>query len=99
MAISLNYLPPVTLPQPGSAGGNTSSGPTSFGALFQQAVNQLEHSQNTADQAIVSALAGNTSLTEVMVAMARAQVSLDSAVAVQNQALSSYQTIMNMPLS
>lgn len=99
MAISLTYLPPVTLPTAGSGSGNASSGTTSFGALFQQAVNQLEQSQNTADQAIVSALSGNTSLTTVMVAMARAQVSLDSAVAVQNQALSSYQTIMNMPLS
>ncbi|MBX5467146.1 MAG: flagellar hook-basal body complex protein FliE [Firmicutes bacterium] len=99
MALTLQFLPPVTLPPAPASTGGGGGHSASFGALLGQAVGRLESSQAAADQAILSALSGNTSLTTVMVAMAEAQLTLDTAVAVQNQALSSYQTIMNMPLS
>ncbi|MCY0878372.1 MAG: flagellar hook-basal body complex protein FliE [Firmicutes bacterium] len=95
--IPITLLSPVTLPS-GSATSGTSTA-SSFGALLGQAISGLAQSQTTADQTIQAAMAGQVSVTDAMVAMTQAQATLDIATAVQNQAVTAYQTIMNMPLS
>lgn len=94
--IPITLLPPVTL------GGNQtqqSSLPSSFGAMLGQAIQGLQQGQDTANQTIQQAMVGNVSVTQAMVAMTTAQSQLDIATAIQNQAVSAYQSIMNMPLS
>ncbi|MCL5116101.1 MAG: flagellar hook-basal body complex protein FliE [Firmicutes bacterium] len=94
--IPITLLPPVTL------GGNQtqqSSLPSSFGAMLGQAIQGLQQGQDTANQTIQQAMVGNVSVTQAMVAMTTAQSQLDIATSIQNQAVSAYQSIMNMPLS
>jgi flagellar hook-basal body complex protein FliE len=64
-----------------------------------QAIQGLQQGQSNADTTIQQAMVGNVSVTQAMVAMTQAQSQLDIATAIQNQAVSAYQSIMNMPLS
>lgn len=93
--IPLHLLPSVTL---GGTGTPTPSLSGNFSALLGQAVQGLQEGQVTADQTIQQAMVGHVSVTQAMVAMTAAQSQLDVATAVQNQAVSAYQSIMNMPL-
>lgn len=94
--IPISLLPAVTLNQ-GTASASSAL-PINFGSLLGQAVSSLQQGQSSANQTIQQAMAGNVSVTQAMVAMTQAQTQLDVATAVQNQALSAYQTIMNMPI-
>lgn len=94
--LPITLLPPVTLDGSGTQQQSLSS---NFGTLLGQAITGLGQGQASADQTIQQALTGNVSVTQAMVAMTQAQSQLDVATAIQNQAVSAYQTIMNMPLS
>jgi flagellar hook-basal body complex protein FliE len=91
---------PITLLSPVTVTSNpaTTSLPVNFGALLGQAVQGLQNGQATADSTIQQAMTGHVSVTQAMVAMTAAQMQLDVATAVQSQAVSAYQTVMNMPL-
>ena len=93
--LPITLLPPVTI----SGGASQTSLSNSFGALLGQAITGLEQGQATANTTIQQAMVGNVSVTQAMVAMTQAQSQLDIATAVQSQAVSAYQSIMNMPLS
>lgn len=97
MPLPITLIPPVTLS--GGASGAQASLPSNFGSLLGQAITGLEQGQTSANQTIQQAMVGNVSVTQAMVAMTQAQSQLDIATAVQNQAVSAYQSIMNMPLS
>lgn len=92
--VQLTLLPPITA----GAAANQSSQSGNFGALLGQAISGLQTGQVTANQTIQQAMVGNVSVTQAMVAMARAQSQLDIATSVQGQAVSAYQSIMNMPI-
>ncbi len=70
-----------------------------FGALLQNAVQQLAQSQSAANQAVAQAMTGQGSVTQVMVALTEAQMSLNVGVGIRNGVVQAYQSIMNMPLS
>lgn len=93
--IPLNLLSPVSLSNPVSHANL----PSNFGQLIGQALNGLQNSQTQANSTIQQAMTGQVSVTQAMVAMTQAQSTLDIATSVQNQAISAYQSIMNMPLS
>ena len=94
--LPITLLPPVTL----SGGASQSASlPSNFGAMVGQAITGLQAGQANANQTIQEAMAGQVSVTQAMVAMTMAQSQLDVATAVQNQAISAYQSVMNMPLS
>ncbi|PSR36679.1 MAG: flagellar hook-basal body complex protein FliE [Sulfobacillus thermosulfidooxidans] len=78
---------------PSTASKSSSS---SFGALLDGAVRQLEMSQAQANQQITGAMTGQVSVTQAMVAVSEAQSALDVATAVRNNVVQAYQTIMNM---
>ncbi len=92
--LPITLLPPVTL----SHGANQSSLPNNFGALVGQAIQGLEQGQTNANATIRQAMVGNVSVTQAMVAMTQAQSQLDVATAMQSQAVTAYQNIMNMPI-
>ncbi len=78
--------------KPSAAGGG-------FGTLLQNAVAQLSSSQSSATQAIAQAMTGQGSVTQMMVALSEAEMTLNVGVGIRNGVVQAYQTIMNMPLS
>lgn len=88
------------LPAPGKLTGANSvhSQNTGFGQLVTSAVNQLSTSQASASSAIDHAMLGTGSVTNAMVSMTQAQMTLDVATSVTTNAQNAYQTIMNMQL-
>ena len=85
--------------QPGGAGDDappTASG--SFGAALQRAVQGAVNVSREADAASTQALAGQGSVTDMVLAVSRAELSLQTAVAVRDRVVSAYQDVMRMPI-
>lgn len=71
----------------------------SFGDVLTQAINSLEQSQITADQAAQALATGETTdFADVMIKSEKASLNLGLAVQVRNKLLEAYQEIMRMPL-
>lgn len=91
---------PVSV-NPVQLGGSTraSAAGGGFGTLLANAVQQLSQSQAAANQAIAQAMTGQGSVTQVMVALSQAEMTLNVGVGIRNGVVQAYQSIMNMPLS
>ncbi len=89
------------LDRAGSGIGGVSNTPgVDFSRLFQNAVNQVnqvQQSANTLADAYESGAPG-VDVTQVMIASQKAAVSFQTAVQVRNKLVSAYQDIMNMPI-
>jgi flagellar hook-basal body complex protein FliE len=69
---------------------------TSFGSVLQGAVTGLTNLGNQADQKSVQAMSGNGGLTDVVMAVSKAEMALQASVAVRDKVISAYQEIMRM---
>lgn len=74
----------------GEAGG--------FASLVTDAVNALQSSVSAAETQSSQAVLGRAELTDVVTAMAAAEVQLETAIAVRDQVIRAYQEIMRMPI-
>lgn len=74
----------------GAAGG--------FGAAMQRAMQGAVELGRTADATATQALAGQGSVTDVVMAVARAELALQTAVAVRDRMVAAYQDVMRMPI-
>ena len=72
------------------------SGPSSFGAVLQSAVTGLVDSGKVADAKSVDALSGKGNLTDVVMAVSKAEMALQATVSVRDKVISAYQDIMKM---
>jgi flagellar hook-basal body complex protein FliE len=81
----------------GVAFGASPDGP-SFGAALQRAVEQGIELGRTADAAATRAMLGQGGVTEAVLAVSRAEVALQAAVAVRDRVVSAYQEVMRMPV-
>lgn len=86
-----------------SAGGAQAMGGAqapgvSFGDVLSQAIGGVVHTGQKADHAIASAAIGKGDLVDVVTAISAAEMSLETVVAVRDQAISAYQEIMRMPI-
>jgi flagellar hook-basal body complex protein FliE len=70
----------------------------SFGAALSRAMDQAVEIGRSADAAATAALTGQGSVTEVVLAVSRAELALQTAVAVRDRVVSAYQEIMRMPI-
>lgn len=86
---------PAPAAAPGSAPG--AAGP-SFGDVLKQAVEGAVHQGHTADTASTQALTGKAGATDVVLAVAKAELALQTAVAVRDRVVAAYQEVMRMPL-
>lgn len=77
---------------PGAAAGR------SFGEVLEQAVAGAVQQGQAADTASTRALAGQTGVTEVVLAVAKAELALQTAVAVRDRVVAAYQEVMRMPI-
>jgi flagellar hook-basal body complex protein FliE len=77
---------------PAAAGGG------GFGAALQRAVEGAAEAGHEADAGGVRALTGGGGVTDVVLALSRAELALQTAVAVRDRVVSAYQDVMRMPI-
>ncbi|MCO6419907.1 flagellar hook-basal body complex protein FliE [Siccirubricoccus sp. KC 17139] len=69
-----------------------------FGAALQRAVQDAVEVGRGADAATTQSLMGQGSVTDVVLAVSRAELTLQTAVAVRDRVVSAYQDVMRMPI-
>ena len=72
--------------------------PESFGATLQRAVEGAVEVGRSADAASTQALLGQGSISDVVLAVSRAELALQTAVAVRDRVVAAYQDVMRMPI-
>lgn len=73
-------------------------GSGSFSAMLEQALDSTVQSARAADTASVQALTGQAGVTDVVLAVSRAELALQTTVALRDRVVSAYQEIMRMPI-
>lgn len=71
---------------------------TGFGAVLGRALEGVVQAGRTADTQSAAALNGTGNLTEVATAVSRAELALQSAVAIRDKVVQAYQDVMRMPI-
>jgi flagellar hook-basal body complex protein FliE len=71
---------------------------TGFGATVQQALQQAVQTGHTADDQATQALKGGGNLTDVVVALSHAQMTLQTATTIRDRVIAAYQDIIKMPI-
>ncbi|HUK08651.1 MAG TPA: flagellar hook-basal body complex protein FliE [Stellaceae bacterium] len=79
-------------PRDGTAEGD------GFGDLLRQATGAAVDSLKQGEQASLSGVAGKSSITDVATALANAETTLQTVVAVRDRVISAYQDIIKMPM-
>jgi len=86
----------------GETAGNTdgagTAGGTGFGATLQRAITGAIGDGQTADQQALGAIAGQGNLTDVVTAVTRAELALQTATAIRDRFVQAYQDVMQMPI-
>lgn len=72
--------------------------PGGFGATLQRAVEGAVEVGRSADAASTQALLGQGSVSDVVLAISRAELALQTAVAVRDRVVAAYQDVMRMPI-
>lgn len=70
----------------------------SFGSTVQQALQQAVDTGHDAEDKTTQALKGGGNLTDVVVALSHASVTLQTATAIRDRVVQAYQDIMKMPI-
>lgn len=79
----------------GASGGDAAG---SFGATMQQALEQAVQTGHAADDQAAKAVTGGGNLTDVVVALSHAEMTLQTATAIRDRVVQAYQDIMKMPI-
>ncbi|MFC0408517.1 flagellar hook-basal body complex protein FliE [Roseomonas elaeocarpi] len=83
-------------------GGDATAGVTgtadSFGSVLTRAMQGAVEAGHQADTASTQALTGQGSVTDVVLAVSKAELTLQTAVAVRDKVVAAYQDIMRMPI-
>ncbi len=82
---------------PGAASGAGATG-AGFGDALSRAMQGVVDSGHQADTQSMQAIAGGGNLTEVVTAVSRAELALQSAVAIRDRVVQAYQDVMRMPI-
>jgi len=79
----------------GAAEGGAEGG---FGAALTRAVQGVVNTQRSADMASTQALQGQGSVTDVVLAVSRAELALQTATTLRDKMVSAYQDVMRLPI-
>jgi flagellar hook-basal body complex protein FliE len=82
-------------PQPPVAGKD--DGPD-FGTMVTHAMNDVVTSSRTAEAKMVAHTQGKADLVDVVTSISSAQASLETMMAVRDQVIQAYQSVLNMPI-
>ena len=80
------------------ATGGAEAGGGDFAATLQRAVEGAVDLGHAADTASNNALLGDGGITDVVLAVSRAEMALQTAVALRDRVVSAYQDVMRMPI-
>ena len=69
-----------------------------FGGVLQRAIEGAVESGRQADAASSGAMLGQVSVTDTVLAVSRAEMALQTAVAMRDRVVSAYQDVMRMPI-
>lgn len=78
--------------------GAAAAEPAGFGATLQRALEGAVEVGHAADAASTQALTGQGSISDVVLAVSRAELTLQTAVAVRDRVVAAYQDVMRMPI-
>ena len=78
--------------------GETGTGTADFGSTLQRALQGAVDNLSTADSKSAEALTGGGNLTDVVMAVSRAELTLQTATAIRDRVVQAYQDIMKMPI-
>lgn len=81
-----------------SAYARTQTGSGGFGATLQQAMQNAVDTGHQADRQAMTALSGGGNLTDVVTALSRAELTLQTATAIRDRVVQAYQDIVKMPI-
>ena len=81
-----------------ASGGGGAEGEQGFGAALGRALESVVNAGREADAQSVRAINGAGNFTEVATAVSRAELALQSAVAVRDKMVQAYQDVMRMPV-
>jgi len=84
----------------GMAGGKELGGVSGpdFGSLLNSAVGSLSKAGNAAETAVTNAAMGKGDLVDVVTAVAAAEATMETVIAVRDEVIKAYQEIMRMPI-
>ncbi len=87
-------------PAQAEAGGAGPSRASSggFAQALEEALSETLRSAKEADAKAMQALAGSANITEVVTAVARAELALQTTVAIRDRVIQAYQEVMRMPI-
>jgi flagellar hook-basal body complex protein FliE len=81
------------------AGAGTDNADTvDFGKLVQNAIGEAAGAARGAEQAGLAAAAGKTDIVNVVTAIAQAETTMETVMAVRDQVIQAYQEILRMPI-
>jgi flagellar hook-basal body complex protein FliE len=82
-----------------AAGATVAEAPSGgFGGLVQRALEQGVQVGRSAEAASTAAMLGQGGVTEAVLAISRAELTLQTAVAVRDRVVAAYQDVMRMPI-
>lgn len=90
---------PTGLPKVGSGDGNTAAaGGSGFAAALGKVVEAVESTESQANTAVSGMLSGRTDVHDAMIALQRADLTLQFSVQIRNKLVQAYNEIMRMPI-
>lgn len=81
-----------------AGGAAAEAAPADFGTTLQRALGDAVASGQDAEAKAMQAIQGGGNITEVVTAISRAQLALQSATAVRDRVVQAYQDIIKMPI-
>lgn len=69
-----------------------------FGAVLERAIADTVATAKQADRAAAAAMVGEANVTEVVTAIARAELALQTTAAIRDRVIQAYQDVMRMPI-
>jgi flagellar hook-basal body complex protein FliE len=102
MALPPVALSPAAAAQAYRAVDTAAAGPAAagsdFGGVLSRALEQAVQTGHTADAQSAAAVAGGGNITEVVAAVSKAELALQTTVTIRDRVVQAYQDIMRMPI-
>ncbi|WP_174300594.1 flagellar hook-basal body complex protein FliE [Caulobacter sp. S45] len=84
--------------KPSAGGASVSEEGPDFGAMVTHAMNDVVSSSKMVEHQMAAHTQGKAELVDVVTSISSAQASLETMMAVRDQVISAYQSILNMPI-
>ena len=95
---SMTITPSTAARAYAAVGSGTVGGGSGFSATLERAMQSAVDTGHRADTQAVQALTGGGNLTDVVTALSRAELTLQTATAIRDRVVQAYQDIVKMPI-